>query len=578
MAFGSKNSTPSFVLTLPMVIGLNEQDYLNKEFKKCGIIYNQLVNATTKMWHQLRKTRKYRELMAAIAKAAPDSDEQKALFKQREKMLKEYRFSEDAFHAMVVPYAKHYAINSHVAQSIATAVWTAWSSFFFDKGKEVHYKKLEYVSSISGKNNATGIMLRPANHTTSVINSAKTKAKNSIEKKYFAAYRKPDAKEGEKVVLPDEVKAQMEKEIAAATAKVKTSIGKGKLHITYGDYTFPVTLRNPDTQTGWYQQEALKCGVKYCRIIRKWVSTKWKYYAQIVLEGYPPIKCDNNGVAKHPVKQGRVGIDIGTQTIAFSGKDVCDLRVLAPAARAQAKSLVNEIAATLRAMDRSRRATNPKYYNPDGTIKRLKRQHGQKQRREWKYSKRYYRLRAKLRNLYRKLADIRKMEHNILANELLAHGNEFVVEDMNYKALQKRSKETKINPKTGRAHTKKRFGKSLSRCAPATFISILSKKANRYGGTVIKVSTFETKASQFDHTDESYTKKKLSERMARLRNGDIVQRDLYSAFLLEHIDTESLQYNMETLNSAFPAFLEMHENTKRRLQAVGSSLPASIGF
>ena len=416
------------------------------------------------------------------------------------------------------------------------------------------------------------------NHTTSVINSAKTKAKNSIEKKYFAAYRKPDAKEGEEVVLPDEVKAQMEKEIAAATAKVKTSIGKGKLHITYGDYTFPVTLRNPDTQTGWYQQEALKCGVKYCRIIRKWVSTKWKYYAQIVLEGYPPIKCDNNGVAKHPIKQGRVGIDIGTQTIAFSGKDVCDLRVLAPAARAQAKSLVNEIAATLRAMDRSRRATNPKYYNPDGTIKRLKRQHGQKQRREWKYSKRYYRLRAKLRNLYRKLADIRKMEHNILANELLAHGNEFVVEDMNYKALQKRSKETKINPKTGRAHTKKRFGKSLSRCAPATFISILSKKANRYGGTVIKVSTFETKASQFDHTDESYTKKKLSERMARLRNGDIVQRDLYSAFLLEHIDTESLQYNMETLNSAFPAFLEMHENTKRRLQAVGSSLPASIGF
>ena len=578
MAFGSKNSTPSFVLTLPMVIGLNEQDYLNKEFKKCGIIYNQLVNATTKMWHQLRKTRKYRELMAAIAKAAPDSDEQKALFKQREKMLKEYRFSEDAFHAMVVPYAKHYAINSHVAQSIATAVWTAWSSFFFDKGKEVHYKKLEYVSSISGKNNATGIMLRPANHTTSVINSAKTKAKNSIEKKYFAAYRKPDAKEGEEVVLPDEVKAQMEKEIAAATAKVKTSIGKGKLHITYGDYTFPVTLRNPDTQTGWYQQEALKCGVKYCRIIRKWVSTKWKYYAQIVLEGYPPIKCDNNGVAKHPVKQGRVGIDIGTQTIAFSGKDVCDLRVLAPAARAQAKSLVNEIASTLRAMDRSRRATNPKYYNPDGTIKRLKRQHGQKQKRKWKYSKRYYRLRAKLRNLYRKLADIRKMEHNILANELLTHGNEFVVEDMNYKALQKRSKETKINSKTGRAHTKKRFGKSLSRCAPAMFTSILGKKANRYGGSVIKVSTFETKASQFDHTDESYTKKKLSERMARLRNGDIVQRDLYSAFLLEHIDTESLQYNMETLNSAFPAFLEMHENTKRRLQAVGSSLPASIGF
>ena len=158
---------------------------------------------------------------------------------------------------------------------------------------------------------------------------------------------------------------------------------------------------------------------------------------------------------------------------------------------------------------------------------------------------------------------------------VLATGIIFV---MDYKALQKRSKKTKINAKTGRAHTKKRFGKSLSHCAPAMFISILNKKANRYGGSVIKVSTFETKASQFDHTDESYTKKKLSERMAHLSSGEVVQRDLYSAFLLEYIDTESLEYNTKALNSAFPAFLEMHENTKRRLQAVGSSLPASIGF
>lgn len=34
MAFGSKESTPSFVLTLPLNINLNEQNYLYKEFKK----------------------------------------------------------------------------------------------------------------------------------------------------------------------------------------------------------------------------------------------------------------------------------------------------------------------------------------------------------------------------------------------------------------------------------------------------------------------------------------------------------------------------------------------------------------
>ena len=578
MAFGSKESTPSFVLTLPLDINSKEQDYLYKEFKKCNTIYNQLVSATTKMWHQLRKTRKYRNLMVAIAKATPDSKEQKDLLKQRQEMIKSSGFSEGAFHKMVEPYAKHFAIHSHVAQKVASAVWTAWEGFFFSKGKAVHYKKLEDVTSISGKNNATGIVLRPANLTTSNIRSAKNKKQKAIEQRYYKAYGQPDPEDDKKVILPDAVIPQMEADIVAAVAKVKLSIGEGSSRIVYGDHEFPVVVRNSNTQTGRYQQEALKCSVKYCRITRKWVRNKWKYYAQLVLEGYPPVECDGNGVMKHPVNQGRVGLDIGTQTLAISGNDICDLRVLAPSARAQAKSFVNEIARTQRAMDRSRRATNPKYYNPNGTIKRLKCKHGQKQKRNWKYSRHYYRLRAKLRDLNRRLADIRKMEHNTLANELLQHGNEFVVEDMNYKALQKRSKETKINAKTGRAHTKKRFGKSLSRCAPAKFITILTNKAVRNGGNVIKVDTFETKASQFDHTDESYTKKRLSERMVHLSSGEVVQRDLYSAFLLEHIDTETLKYNIEALKAAFPAFLMMHENTKKRLQEAESYLPASVGF
>ena len=142
MAFGSKNSTPSFVLTLPLDISLNEQDYLYKEFKKCGVIYNQLVSATTKMWHQLRKTRKYRELMAAIAKAAPDSKEQKVLLKQRQEMIKSSGFSEGAFHKMVEPYAKHFAILSHVAQKVASVVWTAWEGFSSAKERPSIIKNL----------------------------------------------------------------------------------------------------------------------------------------------------------------------------------------------------------------------------------------------------------------------------------------------------------------------------------------------------------------------------------------------------------------------------------------------------
>ena len=70
----------------------------------------------------------------------------------------------------------------------------------------------------------------------------------------------------------------------------------------------------------------------------------------------------------------------------------------------------------------------------------------------------------------------------------------------------------------------------------------------------------------------------ISERMAHLSSGEVVQRDLYSAFLLEHIDTETLKYDIEALKATFPAFLKMHENTKKRLQEAESYLPASVGF
>lgn len=579
MAFGKRDTTPSFVLTLPLDISTNEKTQLDKEFRKCWTAYNQLVDKTTNMWRQLRKTKKYRKLITAIEASTPDSEERLTLYKQREKMLREAGFSEGNFHSMISPCAKHLSIDSHVAQMIASDVWKAWKMFFFKNGKTVHYKKIDEMLSISGKTNECGIMFRPAVRTTSNIESLKRdavrKEENIIREQ---KYKKPDGTVDKIVSLSEEDKKLAEEKAKPAIKKIQPIAGKGNRRIVYRGWQYRVKTRNENTPTGQYQKEALEHGVKYCRIIRKWVKDQWKYYAQLVLEGEPPVKRNKDGMPKNPVKDGVIGADMGAQTVALSGNDFCTLRVLAESARARANGLVAEIARTERAMDRSRRASNPEYFNPDGTIKRLPRINGKRQVRKWKYSNNYCKLRAKLRDLNRKLADMRKVEHNILANEILSHGNIIIVEDMNYKALQKRAKETKINPKTGRAYSKKRFGKSLSRCAPAMFLSILTQKAKRHGGDVIKVSTFDTKASQYDHTDQSYTKKELSERMAHLSSGEVVQRDMYSAFLLAHINLDTMEYDNEALKAAFPAFLEMHENTKHDLLGHEGGLPASIGF
>lgn len=91
-------------------------------------------------------------------------------------------------------------------------------------------------------------------------------------------------------------------------------------------------------------------------------------------------------------------------------------------------------------------------------------------------------------------------------------------------------------------------------------------------------STFETKASQFDHTDDSFTKKKLSQRFAKLSDGTVVQRDLYSAFLLLHLRKNLQSYNKKTIKKDFPQFKMLHDKTKERLQNSHEWLPCSVGF
>ncbi len=52
--------------------------------------------------------------------------------------------------------------------------------------------------------------------------------------------------------------------------------------------------------------------------------------------------------------------------------------------------------------------------------------------------------------------------------------------------LAKRSRKNKLNKKTGRPRSKKRFGKSIQNHAPSMFVTILSRKAAARGGQVVK--------------------------------------------------------------------------------------------
>ena len=182
-------------------------------------------------------------------------------------------------------------------------------------------------------------------------------------------------------------------------------------------------------------------------------------------------------------------------------------------------------------MDRSRRATNPDNYNEDGTVKKQ----GNKKV-KWNKSNHYIKYQKELNELYRKQADIRKYQHECLANYIISLGNKIYVEKMNFAGLQKRAKNTEKNDK-GKFKRKKRFGKSLANKAPSMLLAIIDRKLGYYGEKLIEINTFESKASQFNHFDGTYTKKSLSQRWNDF-NGIKIQRDMYSAFLIMNINDD----------------------------------------
>ena len=305
----------------------------------------------------------------------------------------------------------------------------------------------------------------------------------------------------------------------------------------------------------YYKSQALESDIVYCRIIRKYIRNKYKYYVQIIFKGNPPVKINKEtGEIKHPIGQGDVGIDIGTSTIAYSSST--DVKILELADRVQ--NIEDRKRRLLRRMDRSRRAMNPDNYNEDGTIKKQS-----NKKATWNKSNHYIKYQNRLKELYRKQKDVRKYQHECLANQIISLGDTIYVETMNFAGLTKRAKKTEKNNK-GRFKCKKRFGKSVANRAPAMLLEIINRKLSYYDKCLIKIDTWQTKASQFNHFDGTYKKKKLSQRWNNFDEIK-VQRDLYSAFLIMNTASDLKSFDIDKCNERFNNFYKLHNKEVKRL-------------
>ena len=340
---------------------------------------------------------------------------------------------------------------------------------------------------------------------------------------------------------------------------------KDTLCLKFKNLVIPVRARKNDK----YLKEALKNEIALCRIKRKPFKKGYKYFIQIVFKGIPPKK-DNLKLGK-----GSVGIDLGTSTIAAVGNKQIVFKALAPNVNKYNK----RITLLQRKIERSLRTNNKECFKEDGTIKK-----GAK----LKKTKNCEKLIKELKNEYRLRSLYIRDFHNKLANEILSLGNEFITENMNFKALQKRAKKTErseksseIKQKDGTIKTiqkfkkKKRFGKSINNHSPGILIRTIETKLSYFGKQLTKVNTYKYRASQYHHDTDTYEKVKLSERYKTIES-IIVQRDLYSAFLLKNkLDLETI--DRLKCKEEFKKFVKLHNELMKELKTK-TDLPKCMGI
>lgn len=500
-------------------------------------IRNTLVSVLMKNYNQLYRTKKYRQLLKnyrklseQILKLELNTESNKDLIakikldkQQIGNKLEDMKIKYNVTKSFIVDYASFLKsqvftkVDGVLALKCADRVWLSMEKLMFGASEKISFLKQGYFPSLEGKQANRCLILK-----------IDKQDKMYLKHNDFKFYLK---------IKKDDLYAQ-------------ETINFIKEYMVNGDEID----KNNVNLVNLGKQPVSTYRVLYNRIVIKKIRGKHRLFLQIVYEGKTVPKRKKDGSFRHEFGIGRVATDVGTQSVASVSSNEVIFKNLAERGK-KALNFERKIRLIQRAMDRSRRANNKDFYNEVGTIKPYKER---PKNSKWVNSKNYLRLKKKYFEMNRKASASRMYSINEDVNRLRSLGDEAIVEHMNIKALQKKSKETTVNEKTGRINRKKRFGKSIANRCPGAFIAQLKYRFESTGGTYKEVNTWTFKASQYDHMSMECNKKQLSQRWHLFENGIKVQRDIYSAMLLYCSDSEYSKPDNALCNKFFSKFLKMH--------------------
>ena len=544
------------VLVVEADMPYNDVLKIVKDSNKLRLAGNELTAKMIKRYSDLRSKDAYKNLLIEYGEARKNKDKKEC--RRIGKLLNEAQKSggvtfNDCDRVMQgtkgnEPLSEKYGLYSVFTKVKAKSIWQGLEKILYSDGKSLHFSKYNELPALQSNTIAAGIKFEGTVNSEPIFGyyyNANVYKEGKNGKKCFKTesrcrmfgikYKKNDNFQRR------EIEAMMEyienPEIIDAEA-VATYLKTGKCIDTYRP-----------------------C---FASLIVKKIRGRWRVFLHITLEGKPLAKCDDNGCLKLRGK-GRIGIDIGTQTIAYTaksdnGKMEVNLKNLAERGKS-IKAREKKETKIQQAMDKSMRANNPDNYNEDGTVK--------KGRKHWFRSKRYRKLKEKCDDLRRKNAVNRKYAIQTDINYLRSLGDTVITEPNGIKEWQERTDDVQIG-KDGKeeAIKRKNHGKAIQNRCPGLFQAELKRKFEMTGGNYLEVPKFTYRASQYDHTVDKFIKKSLDTRGFVLQDGKSkVQRDCYSSFILYCFDFLEGKIDKDKCDKEFDDFYKKQWECLYRIKA-----------
>ena len=509
------------VIRLNLVAGPDILFALDKLLRCCADYKIQLAHSLRKRVHLLRDDARFikarREEDKLKRSRSESKDKTARLKEQREyiqSLAKEYCLDSQSVHVEAKGLRKLgiylYLLNSQIAQRIAQDLSTGIGKVLSGEASDISVPKRSEVNTIVAKQDGVGLILGLYGGKVTVS--------------FRGIVREMIQKDGDNKGKPNYLKVKRKVTVEATATRRSDAMDEIEaLRTKYASYKFSGLANgyNP---------------VRYCAIRRRLYEENGQvrhgYELLIVVTGRAPRR-----KGWRPIGEGKAGLDASTFAHAFVSEQ--EALIITPSPSMD--KLAEKIADIQTQMDKIFRKANKDWFDEKGRFRRPKdmaiRSKGLDRPKE------YLRLRWRIRLAWQRYRDTRKAEFNRVANLLVGKARVFVMEDMQYKGMQKRGHhEVTVTHKqedgtvtaTTETQSFRRFGRSMVKASPGLFFEVLEQKVLDAGGTFIRVNPADIKASQYNPLTGEYVKHGLDERVINVAEGIYVQRDLLAAYILMH--------------------------------------------